>query len=170
MHGPNRCASASAASSQACKCTKLTVKIDPASIEVNKVPLESPHHPLAPPIEGLQLSFKAHWTMTCDAGTLQRCRGRIQIQKPPPLQHNGGKFPFDEEGATAPKRRGKCGGDHEGSFEVKLAGAFDREELAGKEIPVVVLRTCQTKKESNEELSIHFDKSGRPDRAKSKLK
>jgi hypothetical protein len=65
---------------------------------------------------------------------------------------------------------GDCAAVSDGDKQLRLSGfKFDREERAGKSIPIVIRRTCQGKKLTPITLRIAFDRVGRVDKTKSKL-
>jgi hypothetical protein len=58
----------------------------------------------------------------------------------------------------------------DGDKALVLYGAdLDREQRAGKSIPIVITRTCQGKTLAPIKLTIAFDRVGRVDKTKSKL-
>ena len=77
---------------------------------------------------------------------------------------------FYLDAGASVKCQGVCGGLQDGAFKVTLASEADRADVAGHRIPVVIKRTCQARKLTPVRLSIVFDKNGRPDRTKSKLR
>jgi len=108
--------------------------------------------------------------MTCLNGAAATCRGSLNVDKPPPIVAPAEKFPIYLDEFKKVKCQGACGGQQDGGFKVTLATEADRPDIANHRIPVVIRRTCQAKRLSPIILSIAFDKNGRPDRAKSRLR
>ncbi len=149
-----------------CKCIQLTARIVPDSLTANLVAV----HVLTASKEELEITFTVHWVMTCLNGAVAACRGSLTVDKPPAIESNGDQFGVFIDGDRSFKCKGGCGGLQDGAFKVTLATEADRTEVAGHRIPVVIRRTCQARRLSPIRLSIAFDKKGRPDRTKSKLR
>jgi hypothetical protein len=140
-----------------CKCILLTARIVPSSFQVETYGNKGE----------VRLDFNIHWTLNCLKGFGPRCRGTLAMNAP----RIGHSLLFINGLPRVTVRcNGRCSGLSDGTFEAHLHGFKSRDDLAELRVPVVLRRTCQGKKLAPVRLSLAFDRLGRPDREKSKLR
>jgi hypothetical protein len=157
---------------QPCTCKWLTVRIVPSSLHFG------PRNGYAP--QGT-VDFTVAWKLRCRPGTIigrGGCYGEYVILAP---EHKKGKHPYEtalrhgklhtnmwrEECGTGRKCPRVVSGKT--SLQLELRTGLDPIARSDESLPILIKRSCRSRKLLGETLSIHFDSAGKIDRAKSKL-
>jgi hypothetical protein len=139
-----------------CKCTKMSVKLDPALLQEKRLPRAK---------QDFGVGFT--WTMTCDAGT-GGCQGRILFLPPEVLAgllpEPRGNFRLNLRRATI-TCNGQCARTQPGRFEVKMRSSRQLNELFGRTLAFQVRLFCvadgQLVPKGTRTVRVRVDQTGR---------
>lgn len=143
-----------------CKCTKMSVKLDPALLQERRVRRAK---------QDFGVGFT--WTMTCDAGEAG-CRGRVDFLPPEILAGSlpkpKGNFKLNIKRATI-NCAGQCGRTQPGRFEIKMRSTRQLNELFGRTLAFRVRLFCivdgQPVPKGGDTVRVRVDQTGRMRRA-----
>lgn len=139
-----------------CKCTKMSVKLDPALLQKKRLPRAK---------QDVGVGFT--WTMKCDAGE-GGCQGRVDFLPPEiragSLPKPKGNFKLNLKRATI-NCNGQCGRTQPGRFEIKMKSTRQLNELFGRTLAFRVRLFCivdgQPVSQGGDTVRVFIDQTGR---------